>query len=61
MDDKRSDQRKVDSGEADSGARDARQNKESSRRQKEGGMSEDERIDEASEESFPASDPPSQP
>jgi hypothetical protein len=61
MDDKRSDQRKVDSDEADSGARDARQNKESSRRQKEGGMSEDERIDEASEESFPASDPPSQP
>jgi hypothetical protein len=60
MDDKRSDQRKVDSDEADSGARDARQKKEVSRR-REGGMSEDERIDEASEESFPASDPPSQP
>jgi hypothetical protein len=60
MDDKRSDQRKVDSDEADSGARDARRKKEVSRRP-EGGMSEDERIDEASEESFPASDPPSQP
>jgi hypothetical protein len=60
MDDKRSDQRKIDSDEADSGARDARQKKEVSRR-REGGMSEDERIDEASEESFPASDPPSQP
>ena len=60
MDDKRSDQHKVDSGEADSGARDARQKKDALRR-REGGMSEDERIDEASEESFPASDPPSQP
>ena len=28
---------------------------------KEGGMSDDERVDEASEESFPASDPPAQP
>lgn len=60
MDDKRSDQPKVDSGEADSGARDVRQKKDTSRR-REGVMSEDERIDEASEESFPASDPPSQP
>jgi hypothetical protein len=60
MDDKRPDQHKVDSDEADSGARDIRQKKDASRR-REGGMSEDERIDEASEESFPASDPPSQP
>jgi hypothetical protein len=60
MDDKRSDRGKVDSGEADSGARDDRKKKDASHR-REGGMSEDERIDEASEESFPASDPPSQP
>ena len=30
-------------------------------KQKEGGLTDDERVDEASEESFPASDPPAQP
>ena len=37
------------------------QRKEALRRNEERGMSADERVDEASEESFPASDPPSQP
>ncbi len=40
--------------------RDLRERKEGSRRQ-DGGMTDDERVDEASEESFPASDPPAQP
>jgi hypothetical protein len=60
MDDKRSDQPKVDSDEAPSKARNA-SHKEALPRRREGVMSEDERVDEASEESFPASDPPSQP
>ncbi len=44
-------------------ARELRERKEgeTARREKEGGMSADERVDEASEESFPASDPPAQP
>jgi hypothetical protein len=40
--------------------RDLRERKAGSRRT-EGGMTDDERVDEASEESFPASDPPAQP
>jgi len=42
-------------------AREIRERKEGSQKNQEGGMSADERIDEASEESFPASDPPAQP
>jgi len=44
--------------------RELRERKQSARntdRGDEGGMSADERVDEASEESFPASDPPQQP
>jgi len=43
--------------------RELRERKANSRKQDEssGGMSDDERVDEASEESFPASDPPAQP
>jgi hypothetical protein len=40
--------------------RDLRERKEGSRRQ-DGEMTEDEKVDEASKESFPASDPPQQP
>jgi hypothetical protein len=40
-------------------ARELRDRKTASRR--DGGMTDDERVDEASEESFPASDPPAQP
>jgi hypothetical protein len=61
MDEKRPDQDKDNSGEADSSARETREKKDASRRRDEHGRSDDERIDEASEESFPASDPPSQP
>lgn len=42
-------------------AREPRERTEEARRRAQGGMSDDERVDEASEESFPASDPPSQP
>jgi hypothetical protein len=42
-------------------ARELHERKEAGRRDDQGGMSDDERVDEASEESFPASDPPSQP
>jgi len=38
-----------------------RKEKDAARSDTEGGMSADERVDEASEESFPASDPPAQP
>lgn len=41
-------------------ARELRERKAAARDQ-EGGQSDDERVDEASEESFPASDPPAQP
>ena len=41
--------------------RELRERKQSGRKQDEGPTSEDERIDEASRESFPASDPPAQP
>ena len=44
---------------ANPSAGELRDKKVASRR--EGGMTEDERVDEASEESFPASDPPAQP
>ena len=42
-------------------ARELRARQEASRRGSQGGMSDDDRVDEASEESFPASDPPAQP
>jgi len=42
-------------------ARELRERKDASRRNAAGGRSADERVDEASEESFPASDPPAQP
>jgi hypothetical protein len=42
-------------------ARELRERKEASRRSEEGERTADERVDEASEESFPASDPPAQP
>src|SRR5204863_10085888 len=42
-------------------ARELRERKEASGRNDGGGMSADERVDEASDESFPASDPPAQP
>jgi hypothetical protein len=61
MDDKRPDQRKVNPGEADSSGREGHEKKDASPRREKGGRSDDERVDEASEESFPASDPPSQP
>ena len=41
--------------------RELRERKQGSKRKEEGGLSDDERVDEASEESFPASDPPAQP
>src|SRR5215216_2307076 len=41
--------------------REIRERKEGGRTNREGVMSADERVDEASEESFPASDPPAQP
>jgi hypothetical protein len=72
----RPDQHNIDSGEAGSsdsaGGREGRkggeriaeeenEHKEAPRRRDGGGMSADERVDEASDESFPASDPPAQP
>ena len=42
-------------------ARELRERKEAARRGDGGGMTDDERVDEASDESFPASDPPAQP
>lgn len=41
--------------------RELRERKQAAKRQDEGTLSDDERVDEASEESFPASDPPAQP
>lgn len=66
---KRPDQQDVDPAEADSTdfnrRREGRSQDErpasKEKRQTEGGMTDDERVDEASEESFPASDPPAQP
>ena len=42
-------------------ARELRERKDAGRREDQGVQSDDERVDEASEESFPASDPPAQP
>lgn len=70
MSGKRPDQHNADAGEAGSGdAKDRREDRsageqlpdEATRQRARGGMSDDERVDEASEESFPASDPPAQP
>ncbi len=70
MSGKRPDQHNVDAGEAGSGdTEDRREDRsaaeqlpdEQKRHRARGGMSDDERVDEASEESFPASDPPAQP
>ena len=55
----RSEQPKIPLGGANPSARELRDEKVASRR--DGKMTDDERVDEASEESFPASDPPSQP
>jgi hypothetical protein len=54
------DQPMIPREEVNPALRDLRERKESSHRQ-DGGMTDDERVDEASEESFPASDPPAQP
>jgi hypothetical protein len=61
MTDKRRDQTETERDKAGSSARDAGDEKEPSPRRDQGRMTDDERIDEASEDSFPASDPPSQP
>lgn len=61
MSDKRRDQRQIEPDEAGSSAKNASDKKEPSPRRDEGRMTEDERVDEASEDSFPASDPPRQP
>ncbi|HET9729401.1 MAG TPA: hypothetical protein VFR41_08275 [Acidimicrobiia bacterium] len=55
------DQPTIPEERANPAARELRERKEAARRRDAGGMSDDERVDEASEESFPASDPPSQP
>ena len=55
----RTGQPKIPQGGANPSTRDLRDEKVASRR--DGKMTDDERVDEASEDSFPASDPPSQP
>jgi hypothetical protein len=55
------DQPMIPEERANPAARELRERKEASRRSEEGERTADERIDEASEESFPASDPPAQP
>jgi hypothetical protein len=54
------DQSMIPRSDVNPALRELRERQEGSKR-KEGGMSDDERVDEASEESFPASDPPAQP
>jgi len=61
---KRPDDSNVDPGEAgssDQGARREGRNLGEQGSDKKKGRSDDDRVDEASEESFPASDPPAQP
>jgi len=59
MEENRSERPKIPQGGANPSARDLRDKKVASR--SDGKMTDDERVDEASEESFPASDPPAQP
>lgn len=57
LEENRSDRPKIPQQNDNPSARDLRDKKAASR----GGMTDDERVDETSEESFPASDPPAQP
>jgi hypothetical protein len=59
LEENRGDQPMIPEGGVNPAARDVRSRKATS--QPKGGLTDDERVDETSEESFPASDPPSQP
>jgi len=59
LEENRSERSKIPQGGTNPSARELRDKKVASR--SDGKMTDDERVDEASEESFPASDPPAQP